>query len=298
MFKLNLPAAGLLAVCLAIVPTPVKPAGQTDQPGKVRLPANHRVSVKRLDLSHAPATRELMATGQLGGLPFPTCALKHQKRQDAPHVDCGKPIEEWNRHEYLKSVAQFCQHVADFQDSPWGAETEQHVGCNATYNGRCTEAEAIFRKLIAEHQGKDHDGARMMLGKARQRLGLLKVEQHNLEEAGVLFAALLESPDWRHRTYASHWIQRLSRNKVAREALLSCGVDALAYALERMARSPGFSRSRAPVPSEGGTTNQATHIRTRLPMTPRGHSLQSLVNLATEHCYERQPQTIRRFPVA
>ena len=50
-----------------------------------------------------------------------------------------------------------------------------------------------------------------MLGKARQRLGLLKVEQNNLEEAGALFTALLESPDWRHRTYASHWIQRLSR---------------------------------------------------------------------------------------
>ena len=73
----------------------------------------------------------------------------------------------------------------------------------------------------------------MMLGKARQRLGLLKVEQNNLDEAGALFTALLESPDWRPRTYASHWIQRISRLKAAKQALLSCGVDALAYAVER-----------------------------------------------------------------
>ena len=216
------------------------------------LASPHRVSVKGLDLSRAPTTDELMAAGQLGGALFPTRDLKDKKRAAAAHLDFGRAIEEWNKHEYPKAVKMFRQHVKDFPDSPWAAEAELHVGCDATYNGRYTEAQAIFTKLIAEHQGKDHDGARMMVGKARQRLGLLKVEQNNLDEAGVLFTALLESPDWRHRTYASHWIQRLSRLKAAREALLSCGVDALAYAIER---SQATGRPLTPSLSPNGGEN-------------------------------------------
>src|SRR5215468_2037919 len=87
-------------------------------------------------------------------------------------------------------------HVARFPDSPWAAEATLHVGCDATYNGRYTEAEAIFRQLIATHQGQEHFGAKMLLNKARQRLGLVKVEQNNLEEANAVFSELeRESPD-------------------------------------------------------------------------------------------------------
>jgi TolA-binding protein len=92
-----------------------------------------------------------MAAGQLGGALFPTHELKDQQREAAARLDFGRAIEEWNQHEYPKAVAMFRKHVKDFPDSPWAAEAELHVGCDATYNGRYTEAQTIFQKLIAEH---------------------------------------------------------------------------------------------------------------------------------------------------
>ena len=231
--------------------------------------AKLRLSVKSLDLSRAPSTEELMAAGQLGGLLYATHELKDQRREEAARWDFGHAIEQWNRHEYPKAVAMFREHMKKFPDSPWAAEAELHVGCDGTYNGRYTEAESIFRKLIADHQGKEHEGAQMLVGKARQRLGLLKVEQNNLPEASVLFTDLLQSPDWRLQTYASHWIQRISRLKGAQQALLSCGNDALAYLLEKEGRKA-----------------EAGQLRTNYPSTMRGHTLVDLVNLAAMHGYE------------
>ena len=75
----------------------------------------------------------------------------------------------------------FRKYLEEYPDSPWAAEAALHIGCDATYNGRYSEAESIFTKLIAQNQGKDHSGAKMMLNKARQRLALLKVEQNNLD---------------------------------------------------------------------------------------------------------------------
>ncbi len=225
--------------------------------------------MKPLNLSRAPTTDELMAAGQLGGLLFQTHEVKDEVRVKTARWDFGHGIEAWNKHEYPKAVALFRKHVETFPDSPWVGEAELHIGCDGTYNGRYTEAEMIFRKLIAQHQGSDHEGARMLVGKARQRLGLLKVEQNNLAEAEALFTDLLQTPDWRLRTYASHWIQRVSRLKGAQETLLSCGNDALAYVLEKEGR-------RA----------EAGQVRTNYPATMRGHSLANLVQLAAAHGYE------------
>src|SRR5206468_3136219 len=93
-----------------------------------------------------------------------------------------------------------------------------------------------------------------MVGKARQRLGLLKVEQNNLAEATTLFRELLaEGPDWRQRTYASHWLQRLSQFTAAKQALLTCGGDALAYALDKEGEHAAAAFIKTNVPS-GATT--------------------------------------------
>jgi RHS repeat-associated protein len=244
------------------------------------------VSVKPLDLSRAPTTDELMAAGQLGGALFPTRELGDKRRDEAARWDFGKAIEEWNKHEYPKAVHMFRKHVEDFPDSPWAAEALLHVGCDGTYNGRYTEAEAIFQKLITDHQGKDHPGAKMLLNKARQRLALLKVEQNNLGEAEAWFTGLLlDSTDWRQRTYASHWIQRLARYKAANQALLTCGVDALGYVLEKDGRHAA-----------------AQQVRTNVPSTMRGHNLADLVNLAAAQGYQlaaiqNTPADLPRLPL-
>ena len=229
---MHLPGILTLGVCLLGIQARGAATGQSPSDPKPETPAlaraaAPRLSLKALDLSRAPTTEELVAAGQLGGPLTPTHDLEDRRRDEAARRDFGAAIEAWNRHDYAKGVALFRRHAADYPDSPWAGEALLHVGCDATYNGRYSEAEAVFKQLIARHQGKNHDGARQLLAKARQRLGVLKVEQNNLPEANELFRAMLrESPDWRHRTYASHWIQRLSRYRGARQALLSCGVQA------------------------------------------------------------------------
>jgi RHS repeat-associated protein len=261
--------AGLLLAGFAgAMPGAVPADGREPDPGDPgRLVPAHRVSVQSLDLTRPPSEDELIAAGQLGGPLFPTHELSDKRREEAARWAFGHAINEWNKHEYPKAVTLFRKHVEEFPDSPWAGEATLHIACDATYNGRYTEAEAIFNQLIADNQGKAHPGAQMLLNKARQRLALLRVEQNNLAEARNLLATLLqESPDWRQRTYASHWIQRLSQFAAAKQALLSCGSDALAYALEREGRSA-----------------EAAQVRTNVPATLRGYTLSDLAKLATAH---------------
>ena len=205
-----------------------------------------------------------MAAGQLGAPLFPTHELKDKRRDEAARWGFGKAMDAWNRHEYPKAVGMFRQYLEDYPDSPWAAEAALHVGCDAAYNGRTSEAETIFSKLIAEHQGQEHPGARMLLNKARQRLAVVEMEQNNLEGAALHLRDLLrESPDWRHRTYASHWLVRLSKLAAAREALANCGAEALAYALRSQGRAAA-----------------AAQVQTNFPPTMRGHSLASLAELS------------------
>jgi RHS repeat-associated protein len=223
-----------------------------------------------LDISRAPTTSELMAAGQLGGLLHPTHEIKDKTKEDDVNLSFGSAIDAWNRHEYPQAVQMFRQHMADYPDSPWAAEAALHIGCDATYNGRYSEAEAIFQKLIADQQAQDHPGAKMLLNKARQRLALVKVSQNNLEAAGELFRELKQdSPDWRHRTYASHWIQRLSRYAANKQALLNCGGQALASILR------GQDREAA-----------AREVESLVPATEQGHSLRSLVDLAGRYGFQ------------
>lgn len=231
-----------------------------------RLKPDHKTNTKGLNLSRAPETDELMSAGQLGGPLFPTHDLADKRRESVARWDFGRSIDEWNKHNYRQAVEMFRKHAKDFPDSPWADEAILHVGCDATYNGRYTEAETIFQELIARNKGKDYDGARMLLGKAQQRLGLLKVEQSNFAEASAQFSELLtNSPDWRLRTYASHWLQRISRYEKAREQLLTCGVDALAYAFEKE-----------------GRISEAVALRTNLPSSMRGHNLRQLKTLGSK----------------
>jgi len=263
-------SAGLWVATLAAMIGAGAHARAESSPQSGRLSPTHPVSVLPLDLRTAPAEEALIAAGQLGGPLFPTHELKDRNRDQAARMEFGKAMDAWNRHEYRAAVELLRKHVRNFPDSPWAAEANLHVGCDATYNGRYTEAETLFTQLITEHQGQEHPGAKMLANKARQRLALLKVEQNNLPQAGALFEALLkESPDWRHRTYAAHWLHRLSRFAAAKQALLNCGAEALAYALAKEGRPAA-----------------AALVRKSVPATMRGHTLADLVALAGSQGYQ------------
>jgi len=226
-------------------------------------------AVKPLDLSKSPTTKEIMAAGQLGGPIYPTHEIQDKNRREIINLSFGKAMQEWNRHEYEKAVQMFWDHVEEYPDSPWISEAILHIGCDAHYNGRYAQAEESFRWIIEENKDKDYEGAKKLLNKARLRLGVLKVDQYKFKEALELFRDLKrEGSDWRDRTYASHWIQRLSRYSSHELAMLNCGTKALAYLLEK-----------------DGKKEEARKIIELLPETSHGHSIKALSDIAGKYGY-------------
>ena len=244
-----------------------------------------RHTLKPLDLSRAPATEELMAAGQLGGLLYPTEPLgideissnqqaefkssksSMQGRNDAINLSFGRAIQKWNKHEYRDAVELFRKHSEEFPESPWAAEAMLHVGCDARYNGRYSESATLFKQIIEENQSKSYEGAKILTDKARLRLGVLKVLQNNFEEAKEHFTNLKGSgSNWRYRTYASHWIQRLSRYEADKLALSNCGVQALAILLKKEGRS-----------------EEASRVMKMQPRSTKGHSIQDLREIAADY---------------
>lgn len=244
-----------------------------------------KLSTKSLDLSRTPSTEELMAAGQLGGALYPTEEVeleaesslrslapgykKQLERNRAINLDFGKAIQKWNKHEYKEAVKMFKKHVEEYPDSAWASEAVLHVGCDARYNGRYTESEESFEWIMEQNEGKENIGAKMLLNKARSRLAVQKVLQGNLDEALEHFATLKqESPDWRHRTYAAHWIQRLSQYNADETALLNCGTQALASVMR-----------------QNGDEQAAKEFSAMTPDSLRGYSILDLKYLAADYGY-------------
>ena len=229
----------------------------------VELP-HPRLSVRSLSLATPPSTAEIMAAGQLGGLLHPTREMADKKREAAVNLSFGKAIEAWNRHDYKNAAEMFRKHARKYPDSPWAAEAKLHVGCEASYNGRFTEAEDLFSGLITDLVNDPYPGARMVANKARLRYALVKVYRNDLDGAMDLFTQInSESSDWRQRTYASHWIQRLSRYAASRRSLLNCGTLALAHVLENQ-----------------GKENAAADLMSLVPLSDNGFSMRMLRDLA------------------
>uniref|UniRef100_UPI004056DD9B RHS repeat-associated core domain-containing protein n=1 Tax=Candidatus Electronema sp. TaxID=2698783 RepID=UPI004056DD9B len=246
------------------------------------------LTTKPLDLSRTPTTEELMAAGQLGGQLYPTADLpltaeelpKTQKitqaaaekqlaKNQAVNLSFGKAIQLWNQHEYKRAVILFKEHVQQYPDSPWAAESALHVGCDAIYNGRYQEADEQLNWIVGRFAKSSHAGAKQLVAKAKLRLANLKVLQNNFPEAAKHYSTLVkEGPDWRMRTYGSHWIQQLSRMKKDKLALVNCGFQALAALLEHEGR-------RA----------EADDVRKMQPASLQGQSLEELREIAAQYGY-------------
>jgi RHS repeat-associated protein len=94
--------------------------------------------------------------------------------------------------------------------------------------------------------------------------------RNNFKEAAEHFRrSKAESPDWRHRTYASNWIRQLSRYKRHQLAMLNCGVLALAALLDG-----------------DGKTAEADQVRRMRPVSRQGHSIKDLASIAADYGYE------------
>ena len=247
----------LLTVCVPCVTSATADAAMVE-----RAP-----SVKALNLNRTPTTDELMAAGQLGGTLHPTHVLRDAKEKARVDLAFGKAIQVWNRHEYDRAAQLFEEHRTQYPNSPWASEAVLHLGCYAYYHGRYVDSEESFNWIIEKNRGKSQKGANALFNKARLRLGVLRAAQDRLGEAEEIFRDLKEQGhDWRHRTYASAWLQRLSRDQIDRQALLNCGTKALAYVLQKR-----------------GNEDAARELENLKPQTLRGYSMEMLSELAARY---------------
>ncbi|MBL7047941.1 MAG: hypothetical protein ISR96_00225 [Nitrospira sp.] len=240
-----------------------------------------RRSVRPLDLSRTPSNIELMAAGQLGGQLYPTASagpaggrskLGSAVENGAINRSFGAAIQQWNMHNYDIAVELFRQHITATPESPWVSEAMLHIGCDARYNGRYSEAEAIFNDIITLNKGNAHYGSKMLLNKAQSRLGVLKMLQGDFSSSMKHFTNLKnESPDWRHRTYAAHWLQRLSRYSQDELSMLTCGTDALARILQDI-----------------GRPEDARKVLDIQPSSLSGHSIDELQQIALQYGYQME----------
>jgi len=222
-----------------------------------------------LDLSRAPERDELIAAGQFGG-PLTPVDDKQATPDELTQRSFGEAIQAWNAHDYKKAAGLFKAHLEQFPHSPWVSEAELHLGCESRYQGRYTEAEQQYKSILERHSANKKDAAsRKMLNKATLRLGVLETLQNNHGKAAAYFKELHKNGlDWRERTYASYWIQQLSRYQANKSSLLNCGVQALGYLLERQGKTAG-----------------AEAVRQIKPSSEQGHSVDELIKIATDYGY-------------
>jgi RHS repeat-associated protein len=224
-------------------------------------------TVLPLDLSRAPARDELIAAGQFGG-PLTPVDDKQATSDELTRHSFGEAIQAWNAHDYNKAADLFKAHIEQFPHSPWVSEAELHLGCDSRYQGRYTEAEQQYQSILERHS-PDNAASRKMLNKATLRLGVLETLQNNHGKAAAYFKDLHKNGlDWRERTYASYWIQQLSRYQANKSSLLNCGVQALGYLLEQQ-----------------GKTAEAEAVRQIQPSSEQGHSVDELINIAKDYGY-------------
>lgn len=250
-----------------------------------------RMNVKPMDLSKEATTEDLIAAGQLGGHLFPTAEeekepvfqkamkskqhkkkkSKKSKRAKKMRKDFAKAIQSWNKHEYKDAYKDFENYMEEYPSSPWAAEAQLHMGCEARYNGRYSEAESTFEDIIEKYADKEYIGSKMLADKAKSRLGVLKYLQNNQQESAEYFKDLKKnSKDWRLRTYASNWLMKLGKaKKIGSNELLDCGIRAMAYMLKTKGRK-----------------KEAKEVRKLKPKGDKGQSIAELKGMAEKYGFD------------
>jgi len=231
-----------------------------------------------------PTVEDLMASGQLGGILHPTVDTENSSSNlDSKRVMLesslsehdileqnsafAKAMDEWNQHKYKRASGMMEDYLAQYPDGLWAGEADLHLGCEARFTGRYREANKRFNRIIKKYEKSNFKGAQIVAEKAKVRLAVLKVLENNFSEATRLFTEIhASSDDWRQRTYASHWIQRISRLKRQGKKLADCGTQALSHVL-----------------AQQGLEKEAQEVRQLEPDTNQGFNIKSLQSISEKY---------------
>lgn len=228
------------------------------------------VSLKPLDLSRAPIHSELIESGQLGGPLSPTGP--EAQSTEADRLLFGQAMDAWNRHDYRRALPLLKQHIRKFPSSPWKAEAELHLGCEARFNGRYTEAEEYFKGIIAANAAAGRslaDGGEYseVARKARLRMGMLEFLRGDFDESERIWTEIIETDNDRRRVdYARHWRRRTDLFRAGAAETRRCAIEALSRLAQVIDRQ-----------------DAATHLRDVLAHPDYGFRADELVELAASH---------------
>jgi RHS repeat-associated protein len=253
------------------------------------------VDVRAMDLSRPPTEKELRKAGQLGGALSPTDIANPQelawkldqfnakagrRQQIAPeeimarverlkaiNLSFGKAIQEWNKHNFRIAAAMFQKHLDDYPDSPWAGEAQLHLGCDAKYNGRFSEAQERYDFLLRNTSSNPDDPSFDIHQKAKLRWADLDMGTGDWKKAGAKLADIIKTDDdWRRRTWARHWMRNLSMYKANARDLRACGAQALSVVMASL-----------------GKNKQAEHLAQIKPKNSDGFSLGEMAVIAQQN---------------
>lgn len=235
-----------------------------------------------------PTVQDIMAMGQLGGTLVPDEDVSFNKKRKAAnsfalskssrsksdavdqHIMFGEAMNEWNQHNYDQAYDMLGEYVKAYPNGIWTGEAILHQGCDARYNGRYNEAGKKFSDLISRYKGKQSTTAKLLSDKAKSRLAVLRLLENSPEESSRLFSELAKNGmDWRQRTYAQNWLQRISRSRVDGRMLADCGTKALSQ-----------------IALKNGDVEAARELQSLKPESKVGFSMHDLSEIAKTHGYE------------
>jgi RHS repeat-associated protein len=203
------------------------------------------VSLRALDLSRPPTEKELQEVGGMGGPLSPTesadtrvwkrngAEAKDIERLEAMNLAFGRAIQQRMQRNFTKAHELLEQYLKDYPNSPWAAEAMLRLAFDAQHGGRPGEAQARYNAII-QNTSEDpqapsydiHQKAKMGWADQDIELGLYQ------DAATKLKDILATEVDWRRRTWAEAWLQRvlLLPPKTTKERR-ACGPAALSVVL-------------------------------------------------------------------
>lgn len=253
--------------------------------------ANQRSVFSGLNGIDQPSAEDIMRLGQLGGNLCPTVSdssiasrSAFSKNEVAQHKAFGEAMEHWNQHDYAQAYQLLDSYLTQYPDGLWAGEAQLHMGCDARFNGRYTEANKHFTHIIEKYAKQQDAGAVRIVDKAKSRLAVLRFMENNPSEAKQLFNELSEqSKDWRLRTYAQHWLKRIHSDEHAGQALADCGYRALENVLAQSGKTLKGHRQSTHTLGVGQSLKELKELAQKngLSVTPVKASMDDLPNLKT-----------------
>lgn len=243
-----------------------------------------------------PSTQDIMRLGQLGGnlcptKPQPQTEISSRSANPNAHDDTaeqnqqfGEAMELWNQHNYKEAYHKLDAYTRSHPNGLWAGEAKLHMGCDARFNGRYRESDQHFSEIIKQYSNNQDFGSKRIVNKARSRLAVQRVLENNPEGAKQEFSKLLNTThDWRLKTYAQHWLQRINKMEHQAQGLADCGYKALEQVLLKQGKTLKLPKNKA------------------ITKETKGQTLSELQSLAKQHGLKLQPlkasiKDIQLFP--